>query len=56
MNSYTLGKMFWHGFSISDIDLLVKHKIASYGQKSGAITVVTNINEAFNFLDSRRKW
>jgi hypothetical protein len=57
MTRYTLSKVFQHGFALSDIDLLVKHKRASFGSQNGKTTVSMNVNDCWNFLDDYfRRW
>lgn len=50
MKTLTLSKVYGAGFSLSDIDLLVKHKRASFASKNGHTSVVMDVTECNDFL------
>lgn len=50
MKTLTLSKVYANGFSLSDIDLLVKHKRAKIANKNGNTVIVMDVTECNDFL------
>lgn len=51
MRHHTLASLFTRNFTLTDIDLLVRNKQATYGFQSGRRTVVMDADAAIEYLE-----
>lgn len=59
MKKYNLATVFQNGFSLSDIDLLVKMKRAKFARKNGNTMVEMDMDACIDFMnewDEMQKW